>query len=171
MCTNKINDFEIVPLSTSKYKEALEVAFTVFRFDPTAKEDIREAFRKYLFPDRYVDPGKRIHWLLVHRKTGKIAGTVGIYTYDRKEPYSLGWFGVLDEYRSLGLGKFLLQYAIDEVRQRNRFVLRIETTDLHYAQTAVALYKNLGCVELKKIPQTTKKGLRYNKLIFEKQLD
>ena len=168
MC-NKIDDFDIVPLSTSNYKEALDVAFMIFRFDPTAKEDIREAFRKYLYPDRYINPGKRTHWLLIHRKTKKIVGTIGVYSYNRKDPYSLGWFGILDEYRSLGLGKFLFQYVIDELHQRNRFVLRIETTDLHYAQTAVALYKSLGCVEVKRIPQKSPK--KYNKLIFEKRLD
>ncbi len=164
--------FDIIPLTLTYRQEALDVALTIFKSDPNAKEDIREAFNKALYPERYVGIGKRMHWLLIDRKNKKVAGTIGLYTQtpNRKEPYWLGWFGVLDEHRSLGLGKYLFQWALDELHRRKKTVLKIETSDLRYAQTAVALYKRFGCKQVQRIPQKTKQGFRYHKLIFEKQL-
>lgn len=169
--TNIIKDFDIVVLSSTYHKQALETALKIFRYDPSAKENIREAFKKAIYPNQYFDLGKRIYWLLIEKKTKKIVGTIGLYTQtsNRKEPYWLGWFGILDEYRSLGLGKFMFQWVIGELRRRNKTILRIETSDLHYAQSAVLLYKRFDCKQINRIPQTVK-NIRYNKLIFEKQL-
>lgn len=164
--------FAIIPLSLAYHQKALDVALTIFKSDPNAKEDIRHAFKKALYPERYVDIGKRLHWLLIDRKSKKVVGTVGLYTQtpDRKAPYWLGWFGVLDEYRSLGLGKLMFQWIVDELHRRKKTVLKIETSDLHYAESAVRLYKRFGCKQIKRIPQKTKNGLVYHTLIFEKQL-
>lgn len=166
-----MNGFDMVVLSATYHKQALETALQIFRYDPNAKDDIREAFKKTLYPERYVDIGKRMHWLLIDRKSKKVVGMVGLYTQtpDRKEPYWLGWFGVLDEYRSLGLGKLMFQWVLDELRRRNKTVLKIETSDLHYAQSAVLLYKKFDCKQIRRISQTVR-NIRYNKLIFEKQL-
>ena len=172
METQHMQGFDIIPLTLTHYQEALDVALAIFKSDSNAKDDIREAFKKALYPERYVDIGKRKHWLLIDSKNKKVVGTVGLYTQtsDRKAPYWLGWFGVLDTYRSLGLGKYLFQWVLDELHRRKKTVLNIETSDLRYAQSAVALYKRFGCKQIKRLPQTTKQGFRYHKLIFEKQL-
>ena len=72
----------------------------------------------------------------------RVIGTVGVYTYrkDNNEACWLSWFCVDSGFRGNGLGKKLLQFAIQLARQAGKKYLRIYTSTHPSEANAHALY-------------------------------
>jgi len=75
----------------------------------------------------------------------RVIGTVGIYTYrkDNNEACWLSWFCVDSGFRGNGIGKKLLQFAIQLARQAGKKYLRLYTSTHPSEANAHALYKKL----------------------------
>jgi len=76
----------------------------------------------------------------------RVIGTVGVYTYrkDSNEAYWLSWFCVDSGFRGNGIGKKLLQFAIQLARQAGKKYLRLYTSTHPSEATAQSLYEKSG---------------------------
>jgi GNAT superfamily N-acetyltransferase len=76
----------------------------------------------------------------------RVIGTVGVYAYrkDNNEACWLSWFCVDSGFRGNGIGKKLLQFAIQLARQAGKKYLRLYTSTHPSEANAQALYENCG---------------------------
>jgi GNAT superfamily N-acetyltransferase len=76
----------------------------------------------------------------------RVIGTVGVYTYrkDEKESCWISWFCVHPNFRGRGIGKKLLQFAIQIARQAGKKYLRLYTSTHPSEANAHALYEKCG---------------------------
>ena len=168
-----LQKFTVVPLSQSNYQQILSVALTIFKSDPNSKEWIPNAYQKAVFPERYIgETNTYAYWALLDNDSNKFVGVTGIYSQnkDRKECFWLGWFGILPEYRGKSLGLSLFQWTEKEVLRRNKRYLRLQTSTLRYASTAVSLYKKQGCSEFKRKAERLNSRISYESIFMEKRL-
>lgn len=168
-------EYYVQLLNTGNYHKALKVALEIFKSDPDAKERIPDAYQKAIFPERFVglEKNKFVYWALLEKNTNKVVGVTGLYTQnkDKKLCYWLGWFGILPEYQGNGLGLFLFNWTLQEVQRRNKNILRIQTSDLKYTESARQLYKKNQCYQIKRKKEKLKKGrIVYNTILLEKNL-
>jgi GNAT superfamily N-acetyltransferase len=164
--------FSVIPLSSSNYRQALSVALTIFKSDPNSKEWIPNLYQKAVFPDRYMgEVNTYVYWILWDNAAKRIIGVTGLYTQNKDKKYCfwLGWLGIVEEYRGRSLGKYLFEWTQQEAMRRNKLYLRLQTSNLHYATTAVALYKKQGCREIKRQQEKLKHSSYYS-IFMEKKL-
>jgi GNAT superfamily N-acetyltransferase len=85
-------------------------------------------------------------WVALDTDTDRVIGTVGVYTYrkDNNEACWLSWFCVDSGFRALGIGKKLLQFAIQLARQAGKKYLRLYTSTHPSEANAHALYEKCG---------------------------
>jgi GNAT superfamily N-acetyltransferase len=85
-------------------------------------------------------------WVALDTDTDRVIGTVGVYTYrkDNNEACWLSWFCVDSGFRALGIGKKLLQFAIQLARQAGKKYLRLYTSTHPSEATAQSLYEKSG---------------------------
>lgn len=99
---------------------------------------VAESFHKFLIN---FNPGNDRIWCAEHN--GNIIGCIGIVGFG--ESAQLRWFLIAPHYRSIGLGKKLLQEAIDFVKEKNYKRIYLDTTnDL---EKAINMYKKIGFVK------------------------
>ena len=80
----------------------------------------------------------------------QVVGLVGIYTQEDDKNHSnwLGWFCVDEEYRGLGYGEKLLQFAIRQAKDKKS--LKVYCYNAKEYEAALAIYKKYGFVEYKR---------------------
>ena len=102
-------------------------------------------------------------WCAEHN--GNIIGCIGIVSCEERA--KLRWFLIAPHYRSIGLGKKLLQEALDFVKAKNYKSVYLDTTnDL---DKAISMYKRIGFVKkLEKANNSWREGL--TELEFEMKL-
>jgi GNAT superfamily N-acetyltransferase len=85
-------------------------------------------------------------WVALDIDTDRVIGTVGVYTYreDEKESCWISWFCVHPSFRGRGIGKKLLQFAIQLARQAGKKYLRLYTSTHPSEANAHALYEKCG---------------------------
>ena len=112
----------------------------------------------------HYDPAKDRLWVAEHDQ--KIVGCVGIV--DRGERAQLRWFLLHPDARGIGLGKRLLQSAIDYCRARHFKTIYLATTD--DLTQAIGMYTKAGFVQTTEKPN---EGWRANlkELEFEMRLE
>jgi DNA-binding MarR family transcriptional regulator/GNAT superfamily N-acetyltransferase len=99
---------------------------------------VAESFYKFLIN---YNPEKDRLWCAEHN--GKIIGCIGIVGCG--ESAQLRWFLIAPHYRGIGLGKKLLQEALDFVKEKNYKRVYLDTTnDL---EKAINMYKKIGFVK------------------------
>ncbi|MBI5803895.1 GNAT family N-acetyltransferase [Candidatus Pacearchaeota archaeon] len=100
------------------------------------------------------------YWVAVSEK--KVVGIVGLYThaYGEKESYWLGWYCVSPEFRGRGVGKALLEFAIDKSRKAGKKWLRLYTSNDPGEKRANQIYDKLGFAPIrdKKLNDIIKRG-------------
>lgn len=121
---------------------------------------VAESFYKFLI--NYNPENDRL-WCAEHN--GNIIGCIGIVGYE--ESAQLRWFLIAPNYRSIGLGKKLLQESLDFVKEKNYKSVYLDTTnDL---DKAISMYKRIGFVKkLEKPNNSWREGL--TELEFEMKL-
>ena len=96
-----------------------------------------------------------------------MAGTTGIYSYvkDKEDAIWLAWFCVDTEQRGKGIGKKLIEYSINVVREYNKKYFRLYTSSDPNEAAAQNLYEKYGFEMIKK-----EKKLFYTKMFRELEL-
>lgn len=99
---------------------------------------VAESFYKFLL---HYDPDRERLWCAEHN--GNIIGCIGIAGH--KDRAQLRWFLIDPHYRGIGLGKILLQKALDFAKAKNYKSIFLDTTnDL---DTAISMYTGAGFVK------------------------
>jgi Transcriptional regulators len=107
---------------------------------------VAESFHKFLID---YNPEKDHLWCAEHN--GNIIGCIGIVGFG--ESAQLRWFLLDPHYRSIGLGKKLLQEAINFVKEKNYQRVYLDTTnDL---EKAISMYKKIGFVKILEKPNNS----------------
>lgn len=103
----------------------------------------------------HYDPAHSRLWCAEHH--GQLAGCIGLT--DEKTHAQLRWFVLDPLYRGLGLGKKLLQTALEHARQNGFQEARLETTcDL---SRAIYMYEKAGFQKIGEAPRSAwREGLR-----------
>ena len=85
----------------------------------------------------------------------KIVGTTGVYftRKDRHEAVWMNWYCVDPDKRGQGIGKALIEYAIERAREYGKKYFRLYTSDFHLEADAQIVYEKYGF----KIIRTKKK--------------
>lgn len=107
---------------------------------------VAESFHKFLIN---FNPEKDRLWCAEHN--GNIIGCIGIASWE--ESAQLRWFLINPHYRGIGLGKKLLQEALDFVKEKNYKRVYLDTTnDL---DKAINMYKKIGFVKKSEKPNNS----------------
>lgn len=87
------------------------------------------------------------YWIAKDTESNKVLGIVGLYSeIDDINDVWLGWYGVSENARGLGIGKELLKFAIKEANTINKNKLKLYTTkDIEY-KAARDLYEKFGFI-------------------------
>lgn len=101
----------------------------------------------YEFLEKY-DPEKDCAWLCEHN--GRIVGSMILM--DRNHAAQLRYFLILPEYRSIGLGKHLMNLYMQCLQERNYKSAYLLTTHELYA--AASLYKRHGFILVEEVPSS-----------------
>lgn len=88
------------------------------------------------------------YWIALNDET--VVGLVGLYTQsnDFKNQVWLGWYGVDNNCRRLGLGGALLDFAIKEAYTLGFETLKLYTTNTYEYAMARKLYEQKGFVDI-----------------------
>lgn len=132
--------------------ELEKVRDTIF---PNISKKEKDTLKASLYPHKFyhvyqMNNLKNLKYFVVKEKsTNKIVGISGIYEElnDADSECWLGWFGVDENSRNKGLGKYVLSSTIQMVKQQNKKILKLYTYDSEEFQAAYKLYKNFGFEE------------------------
>lgn len=85
------------------------------------------------------------YWVAIDSQTG-VVGVTGLYQTpkDKHEAYWLGWTCVDPQTRGQGVGKQLIEFAIEQAKSSGISYLRLYTSDLPDYAIAVKLYERRG---------------------------
>lgn len=130
----------------------------------------RDYIEKVLHPNDYTN----VNWLVYHR--GHLIGLTGVFTYDSDElgydddqSIWMDWFGILPQYRHLGLGQHILLATINYAYQLRRFkYFRLDTTDFP-GRASTHLYDRV--MPLREDYTAEPMPLGYHGLIYSYSLD
>jgi GNAT superfamily N-acetyltransferase len=114
----------------------------------------RHSFAASLEPDRLPYAMARTlagvtqlrYWVLLDPETDRVVGTVGIYCHhkDAEQADWLAMFSIDPDYRGQGLGKRLLNFAINQAQARGKRYLRLYTSTDPKEAVAQTLYERNG---------------------------
>jgi GNAT superfamily N-acetyltransferase len=99
------------------------------------------------------------YWVVLNLQK-EVIGVTGLYQTpkDKKHAYWLDWTCVDPDIRGKGLGKQLLNFAIDRAKSYRIPYLRLYTSDLPDYAIAIRLYESLG------FKLTSQKQEKYNQI-------
>jgi len=130
----------IVPLSVKNLAGAIALIKKVFVYE----EDRNVAYMNFIETLQGENHGQS-YWVALD-KQNNVIGITGLYLdddfADKESTVWLGWFGVHPQYRRQGIGSALLEFAINEAKQRQYEVMKIYTTI--YVSEAHKLYGKYG---------------------------
>jgi GNAT superfamily N-acetyltransferase len=159
------------PLDKANVASAVALAESVFGTEAGAGPELRKAARGS--PYREIESGKQIlgarSWVVEEESSGKLLGTVGLYrtAEDGTNALWVNWFCVDPDTRGQGLGKKLMNFAIEQAKRSGRKYLRLYTEDLPFEAAAQPLYERSGLRVVKKVPI---EGTPYNRIYRELDL-
>jgi len=106
------------------------------------------------------------YWVAI--EGGNIVGIIGLYGQedDIKEAFWVGWFCVDPAFRGRGIGRELLEFAIQRSRAEGKKYLRLYTSDDPNEAVAQTLYEKLGFKVTKK--NVRQRGGKWN--VFYREL-
>ncbi len=155
---------KIVKLNRRNFKQAIKLQETLFpeesgAMDITLASEGKTAENYCLLN----------YWLAVFNN--QVVGIVGLYSYKiyPKDAW-LGWFGVDKNYRKLGIGSKLFDFAYKKTKKLGFNTLRLYTDDISNAN-AIPFYQKKGMISE---PYTNKQDewvSEGNTLIFSKSLN
>jgi len=125
---------KVKPLSKENIEEAIQVAHKVFPSDAKEIDSPERAFRASLNPENdrsfFKEHNMKTLRYFVVCSREKIIGTTGIYTLktEPREISWLGWFGIDKKYRGKGLGKELLNWTLNKIKEEGGKTVRLYTT-------------------------------------------
>lgn len=86
------------------------------------------------------------YWIAVDDSGSKVIGITGLYSYieDREDAYWLGYTCVDPDFRGQGIGRELVDLAIENSREAGKKFLRLYTSSSPEQSTAQILYEKKG---------------------------
>jgi GNAT superfamily N-acetyltransferase len=167
-------EIQIVSLNEDNLEKAKEMSLKTFDTIETDNDYAPMWFDASVYPEKYTKEYNSIkvnwvqYWLAIG-VDGKVLGSVGLYATkdDENEALWLGWFGVLPEMRNKGIGKKLLEFAIEKTKFFKKKFLRLYTSTSPLETMAQIVYEKNGFREVKRIDEP---GKRYTTIYRELQL-
>lgn len=138
---------QIQPLSQTTLQEALKLQHKyLYPKDEYEKQTLYASLDKEHFLEVYEKSYIRTMNYWVGVVDGKVIGLIGIYEEPSDDSVTcwLGWFVVEKEFRHLGYGKQLLEFATQEAQQQNKHTLKLYCYNSCEFGKALELYKKFG---------------------------
>jgi len=136
---------------TEKYlADASRLANTIFKDEPILPGVAFEAsLDKHKFDklnDESIGKIYSLEYFIAVDESGEVLGTTGLYALeeDKQEAYWLGWYCVDPKYRGRGIGGKLLDFTIEEAKNRGKKILRLYTSPSDDEKTAQIIYDSRG---------------------------
>lgn len=117
-----------------------------YRYDTRFERYVMETIQDFMV---HYHPARDRVWLAVC--SGRLVGVVAIQHRPAKQA-QLRWFLISPDFRGIGLGKALMQQAMDFCRDQKFKKVYLLTTDQQ--DTAAALYKRWGFIKKSSVPAT-----------------
>lgn len=140
------------PLTKENLKEALDLVHSVFGYNPDESDNPDIWYPASLEPEKYPDNWKE--WdikelkYFIAREEGKgpLVGVTGWYTRnsDPEDMIWLGWYCVDPSEKGKGLGRAILEWTIDKVKEDGYKTMRLYTSTNPIEADAQRLYEKLG---------------------------
>ena len=142
----------IVPLSKDYLEETIWLAVEVFRDHVNEEENPERSLRTSL---EFKENPKLFEndevqeldcWVLLKDDTNEVIGLTGLYRRkgDPSDLVWLSWYCIRSDERGRGGGRKLLEWTINEVRDRGYKIFRVYTSDDPTEAIAQELYEQLG---------------------------
>ena len=138
---------QIQPLSQTTLQEACKLQHKyLYPKDEYEKQTLHASLDKEHFLEVYKKSYIRTMNYWVGVVDGKVIGLIGIYEEpsDNSTTCWLGWFVVAKEFRHLGYGKQLLEFAINVTKEQNKHTLKLYCYNSHEFGKALTLYEKFG---------------------------
>ncbi|WP_026732617.1 GNAT family N-acetyltransferase [Fischerella sp. PCC 9605] len=141
----------IKPLSPQTLDEAINLVDIVFPYQSILE---KASLRASLFQDNWLykigffwaGVSQLKYWVAIDENSNKVIGITGLYCYKRDEAEAnwLGWLCVDPLFRGQGIGKKLLEFAINKTKATGKKFLRLYTSTDPNEATAQTLYEKYG---------------------------
>lgn len=145
-------DFGIEPLVKEHMQSTIDMLCDVF-----IEEHDHNLIREHLpasLDDGYVtdeEGHRRFVKYYIMRDGEKIVGCIGLSVKKEEEDsYRIGWFGVDEHYRGLGLGKKLISFVIEKARDNSKNSIKVYSSNHPNEREANEMYKRLGFAEVRR---------------------
>lgn len=162
-------------LSDENIDEAIALVYSVFPYEFGTGDSPEEAYRASLDRVDHKDfikshNLKDLNYFVVRDSDSeKIVGVTGWYTenIDSENIAWLGWYCVDKNKREKGYGKEILNWTIEQVKEKSFKVFKLYTSNDENEKVAQKLYEDLG---FKIIKEEQKEGDNYITIYREKLL-
>ncbi len=143
--------FIIELLTSTDLQSALKLQHENFQdLTPNEKLTLQASLESNNFLELYKKENIDSMKYFVGKVDGEVIGLIGVYTErdDKSQSAWLGWFCVDENFRGLGYGKNLLDFAILQVKEKKS--LKLYCYDSKEYEVALAMYKKYGFSEYKR---------------------
>lgn len=138
-----------VPLEIKYLAQASHLANAIFPSEKILPSEMFEAslnkekFKNFIKLEKDI---KTLEYFLALDHKENVLGTSGLYSLktDEKDSYWLGWYCVDEKYRGRGVGKLLLDIAINEAKKRGKRFLKLYTSTNPLEAKAQEIYEKNG---------------------------
>jgi len=150
-------DIEILILTKKYLNKGVKLVESIFKYeDESSKREIEASvdekkFQKYVTEiDRHI---RSLEYFVAVNTKGKCVGIIGMYTLveNYEDTLWLGWYCVHKKHRGRGIGKLLLDFVIDEARERGKKYICIYTSTDSNEAKAQEIYEKYGFYIIKRI--------------------
>ena len=128
-------EMKFEPISHENIEEAIALAHLVFPNDVGGADDAALAYVASLDPDKHRDlwegwDSKSLEYWVV-REGENIVGATGLYTrtIDQNDVVWLGWYFVAPSRRGEGYGRKILEWTMNEARERRYKIMKLYTSN------------------------------------------
>lgn len=125
-------DYEAAKLLFKDYAEAINIDLSFQHFD----DELRDIKKMYSHPEGGI---------LLSKNENEFTGCIAIRKFD-EEVGELKRMFVKPHFQNFGIGKILLEHALDLAKSCNYKLVRLDT--LNYMAPAIHLYKQYGFYEI-----------------------
>lgn len=149
--TMSLNEIiEIIPLTKKYLNDGITLVKSIFKDEGKSLRRELEAsvderkFSKYI--KKYDRDMKSLEYFIALDKNEKVLGIIGLYSIskDFQDTYWLGWYCVDISERGKGIGKSLLDYAINVAKKRGKKYLCLFTSTDKNEAKAQKIYEKSG---------------------------
>lgn len=139
-------------ISKENIDKAIALVYSVFPYEFGTDDSPEEAYRTSLDKIKHKDFIERHnlkdldYFIVKDFNTEKIVGVTGWYTenIDLENTAWLGWYCVDKNERGKGYGKEILNWTVDQVKQRGFKVFKLYTSNDDNEKVAQKLYESMG---------------------------